>query len=444
MTNHEIAIRILELSGGKNNIAGVTSCVSRCRLEVADIGKVNTKELEQIEGAQAVVIAGTQVQIVFGPGKCRKVAQEVASAAGITYDVMDAKDLKSDLAAKNQTPFKLMLKKCAGIFIPILPAIIASGLLAGINNILKNFIPGYSESTFAQLLSVIHQTAFNYLPIFVGISAAKTFGGSMFVGGTVAAILQMSSLTGISVFGITMQAGRGGIIAVLAITAFAAWTEKRIRKFVPDIIDIFATPVLTVFISGFVGLLIIQPIGGLLSDAIVNAINFGIEKGGFFFGFAMSAVWLPLVATGLHHGVTPIKAELQNTIGNVPIQVMCAFVGPGQVGAVLAVYLKTRNTRLKKVILSGIPVQLLGIGEPLIYGVTLPLVKPFICACLCAGVGGGIAAMLGLTSFGYGLSGLLLTLSLNKPLLYLGIYLLVIVLSFVVTYFVGFDDIISE
>ena len=158
----------------------------------------------------------------------------------------------------------------------------------------------------------------------------------------------------------------------------------------------------------------------------------------------MSAVWLPLVATGLHHGVTPIKAELQNTIGNVPIQVMCAFVGPGQVGAVLAVYLKTRNTRLKKVILSGIPVQLLGIGEPLIYGVTLPLVKPFICACLCAGVGGGIAAMLGLTSFGYGLSGLLLTLSLNKPLLYLGIYLLVIVLSFVVTYFVGFDDIISE
>lgn len=444
MTNREIAVQIAELVGGKENVVGVTSCVSRCRVEVVDLDKVDLPALKKLEGSQGVVVAERQVQVVFGPGKCLKVAQEVASVLGISYDMMEAKDLKGDISVKNQTPFKLMLKKCASIFVPILPAIIACGLLAGVNNILQNFVPGYADTAFSQLLMVIHQSAFTYLPIFVGVSAAKVFGGSMFVGGTVAAILQMASLTGMSVFSIEMQAGRGGVIAVLAVVAFASWVEKRVRKFVPDIIDIFATPVLTVFISGFVGLIVIQPLGGLLSDAIASAVNVGIEKGGFFFGFVMSAVWLPLVTTGLHHGITPIKAELQNTIGNVPIQVMCAFVGPGQVGAVLAVYLKTRNKRLKQVILSGIPVQLLGIGEPLIYGVTLPLVKPFVCACLCAGVGGGLAAVLGLTSFGYGLSGLLLTLTLNKPLLYLTIYALVIVLSFVVTYIVGFDEVIEE
>lgn len=444
MKNREIAVRIVGLVHGKENITGVTSCVTRCRVEVADTNLADVEALKQLEGVQGVIISGNQVQVVLGPGKCLKVAQEIASVVGITYDMMTAKELKSELNAKNATPFKLLLKKCAGIFIPILPAIIAGGLLQGFNNIIANTIPAYSGSVYYNLIKNIAMAVYTYFPIFVGISAAKTFGGSMFVGGSVAAILQMSGLSAINLFGIQMVAGRGGIIAVLGVTAFAAFVEKKVRKVVPDVLDIFLTPLITVLISGLVGLLIIQPVGGIISDAVVAAINFGMEKGGFLFGFCVSAMWLPLVATGLHHGVTPIKAELMETIGNVPIQVMCAFVGAGQVGAVLAVYLKTKNKRLKQVVLSGIPIQLLGIGEPLIYGVTLPLVKPFICSCICAGVGGGIAAVLGLTSFGYGLSGLLVTLTLNNPLIYLGIYAVVVVLSFIMTYFVGFEDTIED
>lgn len=444
MTNREIAVRIVEFVHGKENITGVTSCVSRCRVEVADTNLADIESLKKIEGAQGVVVSGSQVQIIFGPGKCLKVAQEVASVAGITYDMMTAKELKQELNVKNATPFKLALKKCASIFIPILPAIIAGGLMQGFNNIIANAIPAYGSSVYYSLIKNIAMAVYTYFPIFVGISAAKTFGGSMFVGGSVAAILQMSGLSSINLFGIQMVAGRGGVIAVLAVTAFAAFVEKKVRKIVPDILDIFLTPLLTVLISGLVGLIIIQPIGGIISDGVVAAINFGMEKGGFLFGFSVAAMWLPLVATGLHHGVTPIKAELMETIGNVPIQVMCAFVGAGQVGAVLAVYLKTKNRRLKQVGLSGIPIQLLGIGEPLIYGVTLPLVKPFICACISAGIGGGIAAILGLTSFGYGLSGLLITLTLNKPLVYLGIYMIVVVISFIMTWFVGFEDTIED
>lgn len=440
MDNRELAAKIIELVGGKENVAGVTSCVTRCRVEVYDVEKANTSEIKKIEGVQGCVVAENQVQVVLGPGKCLKVAYEVADLSGKQYDMIDAKELKGDLNKKNATPFKLALKKIASIFIPILPAIIGGGLLQGFNNILANSIAGYAGSTLNLMIKAIAMAVYTYFPIFVGVSASKVFGGSMFVGGAVAAILQNSVVNNITLFGYKMVAGRGGVIAVLGVTAFAAFVEKRVRKHVPNTLDIFLTPLLTLLISGFVGLVVIQPVGGVISDAICNAIKFGIEKGGFIFGFLVAACWLPLVATGLHQGVTPIKAELMETTGSVPIQVMCAMVGPGQVGACLAIYFKTKNKRLKEVIMSGIPIQLLGIGEPLIYGVTLPLVKPFICACLCAGVGGGIAAVLGLTSFGYGLSGLLVTLTLNKPLIYLLIYVGVIVLSFVVTYIVGFDD----
>ena len=444
MDNRQVATKIVELLSGKENISGVTSCMTRCRIEVKDVDKVNLESLKTIEGQTGIVIAGNQVQIVFGPGKCLKVAQEVASVCGIQYDMINAKDLKSELNAKNATPFKLLLKKCASIFIPILPAIIAGGLLQGFNNIIANFVPSFAGSSVNVMIQCIAMAVYTYFPILVGVSASKVFGGSMFVGGAIAAVLQMANLSKINLFGIQMVAGRGGIIAVLGVTAFAAFVEKKVRKVVPDVLDIFLTPLLTLLISGVVGLLVIQPIGGIISDGVVFAINFGMEKGGFLFGFLVSAMWLPLVATGLHHGVTPIKAELMETIGNVPIQVMCAFVGAGQIGAVLAIYLKTKNKRLKQVIISGTPVQLLGIGEPLIYGVTLPLVKPFICSCIAAGVGGGLSAVLGLTSFGYGLSGLLVTLTLNKPLMYLALYVLVVIVSFILTSVVGFDDSIED
>lgn len=440
MTNRELATKLVELIGGKENVAGVTSCVTRCRIEVYDISKAQIDKIKELSEAHGVVLADNQVQVILGPGKCLKVAYEVADISGKQYDMIDAKDLKADLKKKNATPFKLALKKVASIFIPILPAIIAGGLLQGFNNILANSITGYAGSTANLMIKAIAMAVYTYFPIFVAVSASKAFGGSMFIGGAVAAILQSSAIATITLFGEPMVAGRGGVIAVLGVTALAAFIEKKVRKHVPDTLDIFLTPLITILVSGLIGLVIIMPIGGILSDAICNAIKFGIEKGGFVFGFLVSAMWLPLVATGLHQGVTPIKAELMETTGSVPIQVMCALVGPGQIGAVLAVYLKTKNVRLKKVILSGIPIQLLGIGEPLIYGVTLPLIKPFICACLCAGVGGGFAAILGLTSFGYGLSGLLVTLTLNKPLMYLLVYAGTIVLSFVVTYIVGFDD----
>lgn len=442
--NNTIATKIANLIGGKENVLGITSCMTRCRMEVKDLSKADIDSIKKVEGVQDVRVASNQVQVILGPGKATKVAHEIADILGIAYDMMDASDLKSDIKAKNQTPFKMFLKKISSIFIPILPAIIACGLTMGINNIIVKLYPTFGKTPVGGIISAIASSAFTYLPIFVGISAARVFGGSMMIGGTMAALLQMSSLANVTLFGVTLSPGRGGIIAVLLVVAFSSFVEKKVRNIVPDFINIFATPLLTVFISGFISLLLIQPIGGIISDALTNGVQFALERGGIVAGYIMGVGWLPLVMTGLHQSITPLHAELIETIGNTPLLPIFAMVGPGQIGAVLYVYMKTKNQRLKKVILSGIPVQIMGIGEPLIYGVTLPLLKPFIAACLSAGVGGSICVALGLNSTGMGISGLPLAMMLNKPLIYIGIMIIVMIISFFLTKLMGFEDLVDE
>lgn len=434
----------VELLGKKENIVGVASCMTRCRVEVKDPAKVDQTELSKFKDVIKVQIVGSQVQIVLGPGKATKMAQGIADDLGIVCEMVESSNLKDDIKAGNQTPFKLMLKKIASVFVPILPAIIACGLIMGFNNVGSRVFQEYAQTPVCGILSAMGSAAFSYLPIFVGISAARVFGGSMFLGGTMAALLQMSSLANITIFGITLSPGRGGVIAVLIVVAFSCYVEKKLIKVVPDAISIFAVPMLTVMISGFISLIILQPVGGIISDALRKAVLLAVDRGGIFSGFLMAAGWLPLVMTGLHQSITPLHAELIQQMGYTPLLAIFGMVGAGQIGAVLYVFKTTKNERLKKVILSGIPVQLMGVGEPLIYGCTLPLVKPFITACIAAGVGGALAATFQIHSMGMGLSGLPLAMMLDKPLMYLAIWALVIVISFFLTMLVGYEDRIEE
>lgn len=430
--------------GGKGNIGSVASCMTRCRVEVKNVEKVDQKALAEIKDAIQVQIVDSQVQIILGPGKATKLAQSIADELVIVCELAESSSLKDDIKARNQTPFKMMLKKIASVFVPILPAIIACGLIMGFNNVISRLIPAYAETSLYGIVSAMGSAAFTYLPVFVGVSAARVFGGSMFLGGTMAALLQMSSLANVSIFGITLSPGRGGIIAVLLVVAFSCFVEKKLRAVVPDAISIFAVPMLTVIISGFISLLILQPIGGIISEALRSAVMIAVGKGGAVSGFVMAAGWLPLVMTGLHQSITPLHAELIQSLGYTPLLAIFGMVGCGQIGAVLYVYRTTKNERLKKVILSGIPVQIMGVGEPLIYGCTLPLVKPFITACISAGIGGALAAHFQIHSMGMGLSGIPLVMMLDKPILYIGIWCLVIVISYFLTMIVGYDDRIEE
>lgn len=222
--------------------------------------------------------------------------------------------------------------------------------------------------------------------------------------------------------------------------------EKRLRKIVPNEIDIVVTPTLTLLLGGFASFYVLQPIGGVLSDGIINLFRSMLEVGGAVVGFIIAGTFLPVVMTGLHQGLLPIHMEFLNIQKENPLMPILAMAGAGQVGAAVAVYLKTKNNKLKKIIKGALPVGILGIGEPLIFGVTLPLGRPFITACIGAGFGGAFQAAMHVNSIALGLSGLPL-IFLIKPG-NIGDYLIGILIAyvagFIITWLVGFDDLVEE
>lgn len=204
-----------------------------------------------------------------------------------------------------------------------------------------------------------------------------------------AGILVINPAVGdISLFGENLLPGRGGLIGVLFAAIFIALVEKQVRKFIPQSLDIILTPTIALLITGIVTYIVFMPVGGFLSDAITNGLLNVLDFGGVVAGFVLGAAFLPLVITGLHQGLTPVHLELINSIGDDPLLPILAMGGAGQVGAAFAIYMKTKKASLKRAIGGGLPSGMLGIGEPLIFGVTLPLGRPFLTACLGAGVGG--------------------------------------------------------
>ena len=343
---------------------------------------------------------------------------------------------------KNSTPFKLFLRKIASIFIPLIPALVASGLITGISKavIQAGWLP--ADSQLAIILTVIGGGLFAYLGILVGINAAKEFGGSPALGGLAGILIINPQVATISLFGEELLPGRGGLIGVLLAAIFMAIVEKRVRRFVPQSLDIIVTPTIALLVTGIMTYLVFMPIGGLISDGITKGLLAVLDVGGIFAGFVLGATFLPLVVTGLHQGLTPVHLELINSIGDDPLLPILAMGGAGQVGAAFAIFMKTKKTRLKRAIGGALPSGILGIGEPLIFGVTLPLGRPFLTACLGAGVGGAFQAYFNIATVAVGVSGLPLAFLVNagEVLLYLVGVLIAYIAGFIFTYLFGFKD----
>ncbi len=435
----ELAEQILKVFGGQENIAAASFCMTRLRLTAVDKEQVDTNELKKIDGVIGLVESSGQFQVVLGPGLVNKVAAEVTKLTGIQMG--EVQDLKATIDDKNRTPFKLFLRKLSSIFIPLIPAIVASGMISGITNVAvrSGMDP---KGLIITILTTLGSGIFAYLAIFVGINAAKEFGGTPAMGGLAGVLLINPAIVNIKIGGLALLPGRGGIIGVLIVAWFMSIVEKQLRKVIPNSIDIIVTPTLTLLITGFATYFILQPVGGWLSDGVVYFFQTMISYGGALAGLVLAGTFLPLVMTGLHQGLTPIHMEFLNTTKENPLLPILAMGGAGQVGAAFAVYLKTKNKKLKNIIKGALPVGILGIGEPLIYGVTLPLGRPFITACIGAAIGGAVQASFHVASIAMGVSGLPLTFLIkNGSVLF---YLLGIVVAygagFVVTWIVGFDD----
>ncbi|WP_240371734.1 PTS transporter subunit EIIC [Anoxybacteroides rupiense] len=442
-----LAKEIVEKLSGYQNIDRLSHCMTRLRITLVDHSKVDIDGLKNIDGVLGVVEQET-LQIILGPGIVTKVAEEIAKQSGTDIQSLNANEwahlaeqTKADLKLKNATPFKLFLRKISSIFIPLIPAIVASGLIAGITNV---FIRAGADpdSAIISILNFIGWGLFSYLGIFVGINTAREFGGTPALGGIAGILIINPALADLTLFGEKLVPGRGGLIGVMLAAVFMAWIEKKIRRFVPISIDMIVTPTISVLITGIATLIVLQPVGGWISDLITKGLVSLIDAGGILSGIILAGTFLPLVVTGLHQGLTPVHMELIQSIGDDPLLPILAMGGAGQVGAAFAIYFKTKNAQLRKIIKGGLPVGILGIGEPLIFGVTLPLGRPFVTACLGAAVGGAFQAYFHVATIAIGVSGLPLAFLVHaQQIVYYLIGLLIAYLfGFIFTYLFGFNE----
>lgn len=447
-----MAEEILKQAGGKENILKISFCMTRLRLSLKNDSLANLENLKDIDGVMGVVEDDT-LQIVVGPGTVNKVADEmskltnlaVGEAAAPVVDDLSFEEKAAltheGIKTKNRTPFKNLLRRIGNIFIPLIPGLVASGIINGGANFAKN--AGYGEgSTWLPVLLLFGSVIFSYLAIVVGWNTAKEFGGTPVLGAIAGGILFSPLLEDITIFGDQLVVGRGGLFGVI----LAAWLmtvfEKQFRRIVPSAVDIIFTPLLTVLTVGLISLYAVMPVAGVLSDGITKGLTTLIEGGGAIAGAILAGFFLPLVMVGLHHGLTPIHLELINTFGNTALLTILAMAGAGQVGAAIAIYIKTKNKRLRNIIKGALPVGFLGIGEPLLYGVTLPLGRPFITACIGGAFGGAFQAVMNTAAKGIGVSGLSLIPLIDdgKYLIYFLGLLIAYAGGFLITYFFGFKD----
>jgi sucrose PTS system EIIBCA or EIIBC component len=442
--NSMLAQEILQHLGGASNIASYTHCMTRLRVKPKNESLVNKEALKEIEGVIGVVEEET-LQIILGPGKVAKVYEEFKILMKNTgeWDLNEqAKQKREEIKEKNKTPFKLFLRRIANIFIPLIPALVASGLITGVTKSVVQAGWIAETSMIATVLTVMGSGLFSFLGILVGLNAAKEFGGSPALGALAGILVINPEIANISLFGEELVPGRGGLIGVMFAAIFIAFLEQRIRRLVPQALDIIVTPTLALLITGIITYVVFMPIGGMISDGITKGLLAILDTGGVIAGFVLGATFLPLVVTGLHQGLTPVHLELIQSIGNDPLLPILAMGGAGQVGAAFAIYVKTKKKRLKRAIGGALPAGLLGIGEPLIFGVTLPLGRPFLTACLGAGVGGAFQAVFKVATIAIGVSGLPLTFLVlpGQILLYITGLVLSYAAGFLFTYWFGFRD----
>ncbi|MFC9752574.1 PTS transporter subunit EIIC [Streptomyces sp. NPDC056921] len=475
--NRATAAAILPLVGGAANVSTVAHCMTRLRLGLHDRSLVDDEALKAVPAVMGVVEDDTY-QIVLGPGTVARVTPEferlveegraaapepgeaaplASASASVSADELAAHGaaMKAARKAKNATPFKLFLRRIANIFVPLIPALIGCGIIAGLNGLLVNL--GWLTSV-TPALAAMASGFMALIAVFVGYNTAKEFGGTAILGGAVAAIIVFPGVANIEAFGQKLSPGQGGVLGALGAAVLAVYVEKWCRRWVPEALDVLVTPTLTVLVSGLVTIFGLMYVAGEVSTAIGTFADWLLSNGGAGAGFVLGGLFLPLVMLGLHQALIPIHTTLIEQQGYTVLLPILAMAGAGQVGAAAAVYFRLpRNESIRRTIKSALPAGLLGVGEPLIYGVSLPLGRPFITACVGGAFGGGFIGLfnqlgdkVGSTAIGPSGWALFPLLDGNHGLgttaaIYGGGLLVGYLAGFLATYFFGFSkDLLAE
>lgn len=419
MDYKKVAQQVLECVGGGENLVSAAHCATRLRMVIADNGKCSKEKLEQIDGVKGVFEASGQLQVIFGTGVVNKVFEEFAPLAGI--DVASTKDDVKKAAASKQNWFFRAIKSLGDIFVPIIPAIVASGLLMGLLEGLCNVYPAMAQSSTYTIIHLFSNAAFVFLPILIAISAAKTFGGNIFLGAVIGMIMIHTDLMNawsvagatdiptasvwFGLYDIKLVGYQGHVIPVVIAVWLMSVIEKKLHKIVPEIIDLFVTPLVTVLVTGYVTLTIIGPVFVVIENGVLDGAKWLITLP-FGIGAAIAgAAYAPTVVAGVHHMYNALEAGLLSAEGVNTWMPIATAANVAQGAAALALSLKTKNQKTRSVALPASLSAFLGITEPAIFGVNLRYVKPFIAGCIGGAAGGLVAGIMHVGASAYGITG---------------------------------------
>lgn len=459
MDYRKTAKEILEKVGGSKNIVSAAHCATRLRLVIADNSKADKGALENIEGVKGVFEASGQLQIILGTGTVNKVFDQFIAIAGITAST---KAEAKAAAAKQQNVFMRAIKLLGDIFVPIIPAIVASGFLMGIMNSLdfminNGFLNMDTSSSIYVFASLFSNTAYTFLQILIAFSAAKAFGANPYLGAVIGMIMINPSLQNaytvatdgvqqtqsvfFGLYHIDMVGYQGHVIPVVIAVWLLSVIEKKLHKVVPEVLDLFVTPLVSVFVTGYLTLSIIGPIFVWAENAILNAIQWMLTLPFGLGSLVMGALYAPTVVTGIHQMYTAIDIGQIAQYGVTYWLPLASAANIAQGAAALAVALKSKDKKIKSLALPSSLSAFMGITEPAIFGVNLRFFKPFIAGCIGGGCGALYASVVHLGAKGTGVTGIFgILLCLDEPVQYFIEMIIAIAVAFVISFLLYKDQ----
>ncbi|MDU4467468.1 MAG: sucrose-specific PTS transporter subunit IIBC [Streptococcus mitis] len=455
MTNTEIAKKVIEALGGRENVNSVAHCATRLRVMVKDEAKINKDAIENLEKVQGAFFNSGQYQIIFGTGTVNKMYDEVVA---LGLPTSSKEDMKAE-AAKQGNWFQRAIRTFGDVFVPIIPVIVATGLFMGVRGLLTALGMTLPEdvTTYTQILT---DTAFIILPGLVVWSTFRVFGGNPAVGIVLGMMLVSDSLpnawavasggevTAMQFFGFIPVVGlQGSVLPAFIIGVVGAKFEKAVRKVVPDVLDLLVTPFVTLLVMSILGLFIIGPVFHVVENYILLGtkalLNLPFGLGGFLIG----GVHQLIVVSGVHHIFNLLEVQLLAADHANPFNAIITAAMTAQGAATVAVGVKTKNPKLKTLAFPAALSAFLGITEPAIFGVNLRFRKPFFLSLIAGAVGGGLASILGLAGTGNGITvipGTMLYIGNGQLLQYLLMVAVSFALGFALTYMFGYEDEVEE
>lgn len=436
------AKQLLEAVGGKENVTSVMHCATRLRLSLKDASLLNKEAINDADGVAGYFEKSGQHQIILGTGYVNKVCAEFQKLTGLYGE-----EAPAPVDTQNVSKFQQVTKLISDIFIPIIPVLLATGILMGLQSLLTNGFHIEFSDNLNTLFNVLTGTAYTFIPVLVTWSATKKFGGSPILGIVLGLMLVSPSLPdkwnvvngladplqfALGPITLNVTGYQSSVIPALFLGWFAASLEKKLHKIIPDIVDMLLVPFLTLLISLLLGLFVVGPVlSGIekgLTDIILQMLTLPFGIGGIVYGGGIQL----LCAVGMHHTVTPVIVSIFAETGLDFINPMGSAAIAGQLGAGLAIVMMTKNKQKRANMIPALIPALFGISEPVMYGITFPRLKPFFMGCIGGAAGGAFAGIVSLAAKGTGAS------MIPGALLYLqgGMiqYILVLVISVGVAY----------